>query len=75
MEAPVRMREAVLYSNLSADTLRRYVDRGLIKGVRIGGQRRIYMSSIDALFCQDVAKPSGLTDLMRAAAKRVAAAR
>ncbi len=43
----MRIGEAAKYTGLHPNTLRKYVDKGIIKGIRIGGQRFIDKSELD----------------------------
>jgi len=49
----MRIKEAVEYTGLHLNTLRKYIDRGLIKGVRICTHRFVEKAELDALcYCK-----------------------
>ena len=43
----LRISEAAKYSGISVNTLRTLIDKGEIKGKRIGGQRRVSEKELD----------------------------
>ncbi|RLI19008.1 IS607 family transposase [Candidatus Bathyarchaeota archaeon] len=45
----MRMKEAAEYTGLHPNTLRKYIDRGLIKGVRIGTHRFVEKTELDRI--------------------------
>ena len=45
----MRMKEAAEYTGLHPNTLRKYIDRGLIKGVRIGTHRFVEKAELDRI--------------------------
>ena len=52
-ETPIRLGEAAALTGLSADTLRRYIARGVLQAVRTPtGERRVYPSSLDKLWSE-----------------------
>lgn len=51
METPIRISEAAAITGLHPDTLRRYFDRGVLRGRRTpSGERRIFPSSLETLW-------------------------
>ena len=52
----LRMKAASKYCGLHANTLRKYIDNGTIRGIRIGSYRYIDTSELDRLMNSSIKK-------------------
>jgi len=68
--ALMRMKEAAKYTGLHPHTLRKYIDRGTIKGVRIGKHRYVEKAELDRLMDITKRKPSGVAVYVRVSTKK-----
>jgi excisionase family DNA binding protein len=68
--ALMRMKEASEHTGLHPHTLRKYIDQGVIRGVRIGKHRYVERAELDKLMGAIEAKPKGAVVYARVSTKK-----
>ena len=68
--ALMRMKEASKYTGLHPHTLRKYIDRGVIKGVRIGKHRFVEKAELDRLMGKIATQLKGAVIYTRVSTKK-----
>jgi excisionase family DNA binding protein len=66
----LRMKEASNYTGLHPNTLRKYIDQGVIKGVRLGKHRYVEKAELDRLMGITKAEPKGVAVYARVSTKK-----
>jgi len=64
------MKEASNYTGLHPNTLRKYIDQGVIKGVRLGKHRYVEKAELDRLMGITKAEPKGVAVYARVSTKK-----
>jgi excisionase family DNA binding protein len=64
------MKEASKYTGLHPNTLRKYIDQGVIKGVRLGKHRYVEKAELDRLMGITKAEPKGVAVYARVSTKK-----
>lgn len=66
----MRMKEAAKHTGLHPHTLRKYIDQGVIKGVRIGKHRHVERAELDRLMGIIEKRPAGVAIYARVSTKK-----
>ena len=68
----IRLKEAAKYTGLHPNTLRRYIDQGVIKGIRLGsgGHRFVEKSELDKLKGTTTEEPKGVAVYVRVSTRK-----
>jgi excisionase family DNA binding protein len=64
------MKEASKYTGLHPNTLRKYIDQGVIKGVRLGKHRYVEKAELGRLMGTTKAEPKGVAVYARVSTKK-----
>ncbi|MGQ9721163.1 MAG: helix-turn-helix domain-containing protein [Candidatus Jordarchaeum sp.] len=68
----IRLKEAAKYTGLHPNTLRRYIDQGVIKGIRLGSGRHRFVekSELDKLKGTTTEEPKGVAVYLRVSTRK-----